>query len=111
MIEEATTDEDYVYDVYDTKARLGAFSNWGERSTIGVVFAKSRREAYDKACKAFCKTGWFAHPKPPHIIVAIRAEVNYKPAERPLTARELREWQLQFLGISPEIDTILEERY
>lgn len=107
MIEEAATGENYIYDVYDRRGKPGVFYKSGTPHTLGVVGAKSRQEAYNKACAAFCKTGLFAHPKPKHIIVAIRAEVNFRPAKSPLTAKELRVWQSGLVGITPGTDKII----
>lgn len=92
--EDVTTEEAYVYDIIDVKGKRSPFHNLGNWiGKLGMVGARSRKEAYHKACARFCKTGWFAHPKPKDIFVAIRSEVNYKPAETCLTVQGLREYQ------------------
>ena len=70
---------------------------------IGMIGARSRYEALIRARKKYCR-GLFNRVKEKNIIVILRAEIDYKPATRPLTVRELKKYQSTMFGVSKEID-------
>ena len=92
---EADGKEDYIYDCYNVKGKRSSFHHLGSRrGGIGVVGARSQKEAYEKACVRFSRT------PPKNMLVVIRAEVNFRPARSCLTVQGLEKWQAGLFAIS-----------
>ena len=75
--------------------------------SIGMVGARSREEALEKARKKYCNDVMFSKLKSKDIIVILRSEVNYKPAKHPLTVGELNGWMGGLSGITIKSDKII----
>jgi len=98
---EADGEHEYIYDCYDVKGRRSCFHHLGSRGgRLGVVGARSQKEAYGKACARFSTP-------PKNLLVVIRAEENFRPAKSCLTVQGLREWQAGLFGINPTTDRII----
>jgi hypothetical protein len=103
---EADGKEEYIYDCHNVKGSLSSFHHLGSRrGSLGVVGARSQKEAYETACVRFSKTS------PKNLLVVIRAEENFRPAESCLTVQGLREWQAGLFGINRATDCIIADAW
>ena len=99
---EADGEQEYIYDCNDVNGKLSCFHHLGSRrGNLGMVGARSQKEAYRKACAHFSKI------PPKNILVVIRAEENFEPAKSCLTVQGLRKWQAGLTGINPTTDRII----
>lgn len=101
---EADGENEYVYDCCNVKGKRSCFHHLGKRlGNIGMVGARSQKEAYEKACARFSGV------KPKNLFVAIRSEENFRPATSCLTVQGLEEWQAGLFGINRETDRCLKQ--
>lgn len=101
---EADGENEYIYDCYNVKGKRSGGHHLGSRpGNIGIVGARSQKEAYEKACARFSGV------KPKNLFVAIRSEENFRPAALCLTVQGLEKWQAGLFGINRETDRCLKQ--